>query len=176
MHNIVSSRRRLWGLSLLLAGAFAVPLGAQQATGSLTGRITDRTTGAPLEDARIRIIGTALETSTNPRGEYRITSLRAGRVQVSVLRLGYRATSDTVQVTAGETVTRDFVLDATMTTLTDVVRARYYVAEREFVARVYSILGEHFGDIRPAATMVVCGLAEPEMKVEIEVTALRRRS
>ena len=121
MHNIVSSRRRLWGLSLWLAGAFAVPLGAQQATGSLTGRITDRTTGAPLEDARIRIIGTALETSTNPRGEYRITSLRAGRVQVSVLRLGYRATSDTVQVTAGETVTRDFVLDATMTTLTDVV-------------------------------------------------------
>jgi enamine deaminase RidA (YjgF/YER057c/UK114 family) len=31
-----------------------------------------------------------------------------------------------------------------------------------------------FGDIRPAATMTVCGLIRPEMKVEIEATALRR--
>jgi enamine deaminase RidA (YjgF/YER057c/UK114 family) len=36
------------------------------------------------------------------------------------------------------------------------------------------LLGEAFGDIRPAATMVVCGLVKPEMKIEIEVTALRR--
>ncbi len=58
--------------------------------------------------------------------------------------------------------------------LADVVRARYYVTNHAYVHRVYPILGEHFGDIRPAATMIVCGLAEPEMKIEIEVTALRR--
>ena len=58
--------------------------------------------------------------------------------------------------------------------LGDVVRAHYYVTDREFVQRVYPILGERFGHIRPAATMIVCGLAEPEMKIEIEVTALRR--
>jgi len=56
----------------------------------------------------------------------------------------------------------------------DVVRAHYYVTDHAFVAKVFPILGETFGDIRPAATMLVCGLAEPEMKVEIEVTALRR--
>jgi enamine deaminase RidA (YjgF/YER057c/UK114 family) len=55
--------------------------------------------------------------------------------------------------------------------MSDVVRARYYVTDRDFVARVYPILGETFGEIRPAATMIVCGLAEPEMKIEIEVTA-----
>ena len=60
--------------------------------------------------------------------------------------------------------------------LEDVVRAHYYVTDRGFVPLVYPILGEHFGDIRPAATMIVCGLAEPEMKIEIEVTALRRGS
>jgi enamine deaminase RidA (YjgF/YER057c/UK114 family) len=58
--------------------------------------------------------------------------------------------------------------------LADVVRARYYVTDRDFVQKVFPILGEHFGDIRPAATMVVCELNEPEMKIEIEVTALRR--
>lgn len=58
--------------------------------------------------------------------------------------------------------------------LADVVRAHYYVTDRAYVARVFPILGEHFGDIRPAATMIVCQLNEPEMKIEIEVTALRR--
>lgn len=33
------------------------------------------------------------------------------------------------------------------------------------------VAGETFGDIRPAATMVVCGLTTPEMKLETEVTA-----
>jgi enamine deaminase RidA (YjgF/YER057c/UK114 family) len=58
--------------------------------------------------------------------------------------------------------------------LADVVRAHYYITDAEFVDRVFPILGESFGDIRPAATMIVCGLNKPEMKIEIEVTALRR--
>jgi enamine deaminase RidA (YjgF/YER057c/UK114 family) len=56
----------------------------------------------------------------------------------------------------------------------DVVRARYHVTDRAFVNRVFPILGETFGDIRPAATMTICQLNEPEMLVEIEVTAKRR--
>jgi enamine deaminase RidA (YjgF/YER057c/UK114 family) len=58
--------------------------------------------------------------------------------------------------------------------MADVVRARYYVADRAHVALVFPILGEVFGDIRPAATMVIAELIEPAMKIEIEVTALRR--
>lgn len=60
--------------------------------------------------------------------------------------------------------------------MADVVRARYYVTDRAFVSHVYPILGETFGYIRPAATMIVCGLAEPEMKIEIEVTARKRQT
>lgn len=56
----------------------------------------------------------------------------------------------------------------------DVVRAHYYVTDTAFADLVFPILGEVFGDIRPAATMVVCGLIRPEMKIEIEVTALRQ--
>ncbi|MCT8999278.1 RidA family protein [Chelativorans intermedius] len=56
----------------------------------------------------------------------------------------------------------------------DVVRAHYYVTDRAYVDRVFAIVGEAFGDIRPAATLVVCKLARPEMKIEIEVTALKR--
>jgi enamine deaminase RidA (YjgF/YER057c/UK114 family) len=56
----------------------------------------------------------------------------------------------------------------------DVVRATYYVTEPAFVKRIYPVLGEVFGEIRPAATMLVCGLADEKMLIEIEVTALRR--
>ncbi len=54
-----------------------------------------------------------------------------------------------------------------------VVRCHYYVTDRAFVEAVFPILGETFGRVRPAATMIICDLNEPEMKIEIEVTALK---
>lgn len=57
--------------------------------------------------------------------------------------------------------------------LTDVVRNHYYVTDAALADVVFPILGEVFGDIRPAATMVVCDLIRPEMLIEIEVTAFR---
>jgi enamine deaminase RidA (YjgF/YER057c/UK114 family) len=59
--------------------------------------------------------------------------------------------------------------------MADVVRAHYYITNAAFVDRVFPILGEAFREIRPAATMIVCGLNKPEMKIEIEVTALNSR-
>ena len=59
-------------------------------------------------------------------------------------------------------------------TLADVVRAVYYVTDAAHADAVFKVTGEHFGDIRPAATMVVAGLIKPEMQVEIEVTARKR--
>ncbi len=52
-----------------------------------------------------------------------------------------------------------------------VVRARYIVTDASYADHVFAVLGETFGTIRPAATMIVAGLVKPEMKVEIEVTA-----
>jgi enamine deaminase RidA (YjgF/YER057c/UK114 family) len=33
------------------------------------------------------------------------------------------------------------------------------------------VLRQYFGEIRPAATMMAVGLADPRMRIEIEVTA-----
>lgn len=55
----------------------------------------------------------------------------------------------------------------------DVVRACYIVTDRAHVAPVFAVLAQVFADIRPAATMIIAGLIEPDMKVEIEVTAER---
>ena len=59
--------------------------------------------------------------------------------------------------------------------LTDVVRVRYYVPDIADWSAIVPVLGEVFGTIRPAATALVCGLVDPRMKIEIEVTARHRQ-
>lgn len=55
----------------------------------------------------------------------------------------------------------------------DIVRVNYTVAGRKWTEPVFEVVGRFFQDIRPAATMVIAELIEPEMKIEIEVTAFR---
>ncbi|HQY42552.1 MAG TPA: RidA family protein [Paracoccaceae bacterium] len=58
-------------------------------------------------------------------------------------------------------------------TMQDIVRVQYTITDVVFADAITPVLGEMLGEIRPAATMVVAGLIKPEMKVEIEVTALK---
>ncbi|PTV95198.1 enamine deaminase RidA (YjgF/YER057c/UK114 family) [Rhodobacter aestuarii] len=57
--------------------------------------------------------------------------------------------------------------------LSDVVRANYIITDAAFMEEIIPALSETFGEIRPAATMIVAGLVNPAMKVEIEVTAYK---
>jgi enamine deaminase RidA (YjgF/YER057c/UK114 family) len=56
----------------------------------------------------------------------------------------------------------------------DVVRVTYLVPEAADFPRTWPVLRRYFGTVRPAATMLSAGLADPRMKIEIEVTARRR--
>lgn len=58
----------------------------------------------------------------------------------------------------------------------DVVRVTYYLPDATDFPPCWPALREFFADVRPAATMLVAGLADPRIKIEIEVTALRRSS
>ena len=55
----------------------------------------------------------------------------------------------------------------------DVVRVTYILTDRSYVEAVIPVLHAAFGDIRPAATMIISDLMTPEMKVEIQVDAYR---
>lgn len=55
----------------------------------------------------------------------------------------------------------------------DVVRVRYLLPDRADFEPCWPVLLRHFGDVRPAATMIECGLSDPRMRIEIEVTARR---
>ena len=64
------------------------------------------------------------------------------------------------------------VLEEAGSSLSQAVRAQYFVTDRSYCEPVLGVCGEFFREIRPAAGIyVVSGLLKPEMKVEIEVTA-----
>ncbi|MGB7320160.1 MAG: RidA family protein [Albidovulum sp.] len=65
------------------------------------------------------------------------------------------------------------VLDQAGFSKEDIVRVQYTVTDAALVDALVPALGEAFGEIRPAATMVIAGLIKPEMLVEIEVTAFK---
>ena len=53
----------------------------------------------------------------------------------------------------------------------DVVRVRYLLPDRDDFETCIPVLRRAFGEVRPAATMQVCGLSDSRMRIEIEVTA-----
>lgn len=74
---------------------------------------------------------------------------------------------------ANALATIDKALREAGSSLADVVRVRYYLASVADEDAIVKAVGPVFRDIRPAATMIVCTLIRPEMKIEIEVTARR---
>jgi enamine deaminase RidA (YjgF/YER057c/UK114 family) len=55
--------------------------------------------------------------------------------------------------------------------LKDVVRVTYVLPNGSEFSECWPVLRKYFGDIRPAAMMISAGLADPRMRIEIEVTA-----
>ena len=59
-------------------------------------------------------------------------------------------------------------------TLADIVRVHYIVPNAADFPPCWPTLRKYLGDVRPAATMIAAGLADPRMRIEIEVTARRQ--
>jgi enamine deaminase RidA (YjgF/YER057c/UK114 family) len=60
--------------------------------------------------------------------------------------------------------------------LHDVVRVTYVLPKADEFPQCWPILRKYFGDVRPAAMMISAGLADPRMRIEIEVTARRQQA
>ena len=82
--------------------------------------------------------------------------------------------SDTVEQQAEQCLRNiEAALQQAGASLRDVVRVTYVLPNGADFAPCWPILRKYFGEIRPAAMMISAGLADPRMKIEIEVTAYR---
>jgi TonB-linked SusC/RagA family outer membrane protein len=99
--------RRLSALLALVVAAGTLPA---QTPGRITGRVTDKAGGAPLEGAQVRIEGTNFGAMTGPDGRYTIARVAAGAYQLRVIRIGYQSALAPVTVRANDAATADFSL------------------------------------------------------------------
>lgn len=113
-------------LSPLLAGLIGTGnLGAQAATGVVTGRVVDSASRAPIDAARVIVVGGNQAARTGSNGQYTITGVPVGPQRIRVARLGFAPVEETVQVTDGQTVQRDFGLRTQAVALETVVAMGY---------------------------------------------------
>jgi TonB-linked SusC/RagA family outer membrane protein len=115
----VPVRVRTPAIALFLNLAAATSALAQ--SGSISGRVTARASGAPLGDVRVTIVGSTQSATTNADGRYAIRGLRAGTITLRALRLGYEESKRIVTIPPDAEATMDFVLNQAVQNLPGVV-------------------------------------------------------
>lgn len=112
-------------LALSSALALAVLLspapGMAQEAGTISGRVTDATSGLPVIGARVLVVGTNLATQTNSAGGYTVRGVPSGPATVRINSIGFGERREQITVAAGQTGTLDFALRPMAVTLSGVV-------------------------------------------------------
>lgn len=111
-------RLTLLSVGLVLLGAAAA---VAQQTGTITGQVTDASTGQPLAGVQMQVVGTSLGMLTDQRGRYLIPQVPAGQQTIRAILIGYSQGRQTVTVTAGATASADFQLEVTAISLDELV-------------------------------------------------------
>ena len=108
MQTLNALRRALRFITLACL-ALALPFSAvaQTATGTITGRILNEATGQYLRSATVTVVGTNVSTVAEAGGVYTLNGVPAGPARLSVVYAGLDPVEVTVNVAAGQTVTRD---------------------------------------------------------------------
>nr|MCU0450112.1 carboxypeptidase-like regulatory domain-containing protein [Bernardetiaceae bacterium] len=89
--------------------------------GIVRGKVTDKISGEVLPGATIMIKGTTNGTTTDIQGGYTLTRAPAGKQTLVVSYLGYEALEEEVEVTANQTITKNFAIQSSVTQISEVV-------------------------------------------------------
>src|SRR5512142_612702 len=94
---------------------------AQDARGTIVGRVTDARSGGPLAQVSVTVEGARLGTTTGSDGQYRISGVSAGNHTVAARRIGYAVVRKPVTVVSGGAATVEFSLEQAAVSLDQIV-------------------------------------------------------
>ncbi len=102
-----------------LAGFAADPVAAQ--TGSVRGLVSDGTSGRPLADVRVHVVGTGIGLLSNSAGRFVLSGVPIGEQVVRVSLIGYGEVDRSVTVATDEAVSLEIEMTATAISLDEIV-------------------------------------------------------
>jgi outer membrane receptor protein involved in Fe transport len=106
---------------LFALGLLVLPHAATaQETGIIEGQVLDRR-GETLPGAQVVVVGTQRGSTTDPQGQYRITGAPAGDIRVRAQFVGYKSSTKSITLEAGETATVDFTLTSDLLEMEEAV-------------------------------------------------------
>ncbi len=142
--------RTLLYRTLLLAGlAIFLVNCAWAQTGTITGTVTDSTTGEPLPGVNVVIQGTQQGSATDAGGAYTISDVESGTYTLVASFIGYENQQvEGVEVAAGETTVVDMALQPGEVGLEEIVVIGYGEQERgDLTGSVATVDGEEISRI-----------------------------
>jgi iron complex outermembrane receptor protein len=124
---------------------WATPLSAQEAPGTISGRVIDSTSQQPLSGVRIQVARTDRSTLTVEDGSFLLTGVPAGIHQLRASRIGYALLQQEVTVTAGATASVELALNPHAMMLDAVVATGYGTqSRRDATGSVVAITEQDF--------------------------------
>ena len=118
----------------LVGGLLLAPqVSAQDATGTIRGRVLDAASQQPLSSVNVLLVGTTQGAVTQSDGSYLIINVTPGAHSVRVSRIGYSPVAQAVTVAAGGSATADFSLQVQAVQLGEVVSIGYGTQKREAI-------------------------------------------
>jgi len=127
-------------VTLLLTLSVPVLVFAQN--GTISGKVTDQETGAPLAGANVSIVGTSMGAAADIEGKYSIDNVPPGTYQVRASFIGYQQTMASVNVVVGETATLNFDLNAEAIKLSEIVTEVSRAEDRKTPAAFTNVTAE----------------------------------
>jgi TonB-dependent SusC/RagA subfamily outer membrane receptor len=102
----------------LLAGAIAVvPRAGSAQTGTVTGRVVDAQSGAPVVSAQVTVTGTTIGTAVDSDGRFRLVNVPVSAKQIRVRGIGYQPNTTAINLTSGGTADVRIAMAASATAL-----------------------------------------------------------
>jgi TonB-linked SusC/RagA family outer membrane protein len=114
--------RKGMGIVSALVLAAAIPVGVQAQAGTLTGTITDESTGGPLSTVQVFLQGTSRGGLSGPDGRFTLTDVPPGNYTLIANRIGYQEARQTdISVAAGQVTTVNIAMSGQVLQLQEIV-------------------------------------------------------
>ncbi len=134
-------------LSLAVFVAIIIPTSVLAQVGTLTGVITDQTTGEELAGATVFIVELEMGTATGLNGEYSLPNIPVGDYTANITYVGYEPIRRNITITAGVNE-MNFAMRSELLRLEEMIVTGYGVTQkREVTGSIASIPAREIQDV-----------------------------